>query len=89
MIYGINFTGKKEPGYTDMGFPPDFARKFRKSLRLKVEGMPRMSTARLVGIADSERSRDDMLIQANNGHRRLYVVERKTAGPTLYGIYTY
>jgi hypothetical protein len=98
MIYGINFRPKQpSDGPTDsMGFPLGFAKKFAKEIRLPIteraaSGRRRGSTigARLVGIADSPQSRDDALIQADNGRRRLHVVERKTAGPTLWGIYTY
>lgn len=44
---------------------------------------------RLQGIGQSPDERDLMLIQANNGHRRLHVETRKTAGGNWFGIYSY
>lgn len=42
----------------------------------------------LKGIGQSKEERDAMLIQANNGTRRLHVEERQTASGVWYGIYT-
>lgn len=44
--------------------------------------------ARLVGVAQTPEERDEMLIQANNGHRKVFVIKRKTAAAPWYGIYT-
>ena len=79
MIYGINFNGTE--------LPAGYARKFAKTY--KFPGAPRGHRARLVGIADTVQSKDTMIVQASNGHRRLFVHTKPTAGPTLYGIYSY
>lgn len=44
-------------------------------------------TYELKGVAQSLAERDAMLVQANNGTRRLHVVARKTAAGIWYGIY--
>ena len=46
-------------------------------------------TYELKGVGQSPEERDAMLVQANNGHRRLHVVERQTPVGTWYGIYVY
>jgi len=91
MIYGINFR-PKQPDTDSMGFPPGYARKFRKICRLTIlgdDGKYRVVSYRLVGICETEDEKRSMLEQANNGHRKLHVETRKTAGPILYGIYAY
>jgi len=79
VIWGINFNGQ--------AIPPGFEKKFKK--RIKIAWLPRGHHYHLVGVADSITSRNDMLIQADNGHRLLHVEIRKTGGPTLYGVYAY
>lgn len=72
-IYGVNFNGT--------AIPEGFARKLAK--RIKVNGV----WFYLKGVATDAEARDMMLVQANNGHRKLHVVERKTAGSPIFGIY--
>lgn len=79
MIYGINFNGTQ--------IPDAIRRKFVK--QLKLPEMPRGYRASLVGVGQSEKERDDMLIQATNGHRKLHVVEKQTAAGIWYGIYAW
>ena len=55
----------------------------------KVIGTVRGMRALLKGVAQSPEERDAMLIQANNGHRKLFVVERKTAAAPWFGIYVF
>lgn len=73
MIFGLNFNRTE--------LPPGYAKRFRK--RLVLNGV----RYQLQGIAESPLERDDMLVQATNGTRKLHVEVRRTAGPTLFGIY--
>lgn len=79
MVYGLNFNNTK--------IPASYLRKFRK--RIPIKWLPRGAFYRLVGVGDTQFSRDQMLDQAWNGRRLLHVEVRKTAGPTLYGVYAY
>jgi hypothetical protein len=76
MIYGINFGAPT--------IPDGVRRKFAASVS-PYQG----HRLTLVGVAQSEAERDLMLLQANNGRRELYTVERQTAAGTWYGIYAY
>jgi hypothetical protein len=78
-IYGINFNGTE--------IPPGVARKFPK--RLKLTGMQRGEYAHLEGVAQSPTERDQMLVQADNGRRKLHVEPRLTPAGTWYGIYAH
>jgi hypothetical protein len=82
-IFGLNFN--KTP------IPDGYKKKFAARISGKglVPGYTRGDMLRLVGVAGDARSRDHMLIQANNGRRFLHVVERKTAGGPVFGIYTF
>jgi hypothetical protein len=75
MIYGLNFNGTQ--------IPEGVARKFRKLLNL--DGRK----ADLQGVAQSPEERDVMLVTAQNGHRKLHVVQKATAAGVWYGIYVY
>jgi len=91
MIYGINFR-PKAPDTDSMGFPPGYAKKFRKELRLAAlteNGTNKVVTFRLVGICETKAELESMLEQANNGHRRLHSEMRATARGPLYGVYVY
>lgn len=77
MIYGYNFNGSP--------IPPEIKRRFAERLRLK----PKVWGV-LAGVGETPQERDAMLLVANNGHRKLHVVERSVANKGIvYGIYTY
>jgi hypothetical protein len=80
MIYGINFRAKA-PDTDSMGFPPGYAKKFAKTLRGEYRGF------RLVGIGETQAEADAMVLQADNGHRKLHIEVRNTARGPLFGIY--
>ena len=91
MIYGINFR-PKQPDTDSMGFPPGYAKKFRKTMRLAAlleDGTTKVVTFRLVGICESLEDAKLAHQQADNGHRKIYVVRRKTARGPLFGIFVY
>jgi hypothetical protein len=50
--------------------------------------MRKVTWFHLVGIATSLAERNQMLIQATNGHRHLHTLVRNTPGGDWYGIYT-
>ena len=87
MIYGLNFNRTQ--------IPETIKRRFARTTRIALPESYRTrrnqthSRAYLAGVATDSASRDAMLIQAQNGHRLLHVVERKTAGAAFYGIYVY
>jgi hypothetical protein len=90
MIFGVNF------GAPDI--PVGVKRHFRARISItgripEVGAKDWMATdkgsARLVGTATTRPEMLAMLIQATNGNRSLYVVERMTAGGTWFGIYAY
>jgi len=94
VIYGINFRPKRpEDGpVDDMGFPPGYAKKFRKTCRLAAiadDGKAKVVTFRLVGICESRDELHQMLIQADNGRRHLHTETRKTGRGPLFGVYAY
>lgn len=76
-IFGINFG--RPP------IPPIMRKRFAE---WKKFDLPRGQHARLVGVCQSKEERDIMLISIDNGKRRIWVEERKTAGAPWYGIYT-
>lgn len=73
-IYGLNFNRTEIPD----GVRRKFARKWRIAPRVYLY---------LQGVGQSPEERDMMLVQANNGHRRLHVEVRKTPAGEWYGIY--
>lgn len=78
-IYGVNFNGTQ--------IPDGVRRKFRRELKLP--GMRRGEYALLVGVAQSDDERDEMLVQGTNGTRRLHVEPRQTVAGVWYGIYVH
>lgn len=81
MIYGLNFNNTP--------IPPELRRYFAKRISLDRAGAknPKIHCT-LQGIAETEDERDAMLIQADNGHRKLHVETRRRAGGKfLFGIY--
>jgi hypothetical protein len=78
-MYGINFGAPQ--------IPDSIVRKFGAKSRIRLikpaEGNGPRERAYLAGVAENERERNDMLVIADNGHRRLTVVQVGT----LYGIY--
>jgi len=81
MIYGINFNGSLIPDGVRKKFAAYTDAKGRSV------GADRSCAWRLIGVATSAQEKDAMLIQATNGHRKLRVVERKTAGASFFGVY--
>jgi hypothetical protein len=79
MIFGLNFNGTQ--------IPPAIKARFAAYIRLP--NMPRGQRARLVGACATEDEKAIMLSQADNGHRRLHVEERKAVHGKFYGIYVY
>jgi hypothetical protein len=76
MIHGLNFNGTQ--------IPPEHWRLFRESI-LHPETRVQM---RLAGTCDSALERDQMLVQANNGHRKLFLVSRvNPTGVLIFAIY--
>jgi hypothetical protein len=76
MIHGLNFNGTQ--------IPPEHWRLFRESI-LHPETRVQM---RLAGTCDSVLERDQMLVQANNGHRKLFLVSRvNPTGVLIFAIY--
>jgi hypothetical protein len=67
---------------------PDGWRK-RLGARKRFEGSHGKVTASLQGVCFTPADRDEMVSTATNGHREIFVVEKRTAGPTAYAIYTY
>ncbi len=81
MIYGMNFN--RTP------IPPAIKRKFAKRVRMTKPGQKPVVWAELAGVAQSLAERNEMIIQANNGHRKLHVEVRQTAAGPWYGIYVH
>lgn len=81
MVYGLNFNGVPIPDAIQRKFSDRMDSKFRRV------GKDRGCAWRLVGVATDADDKQRMLNQANNGHRKLHVVERKTAGGLFFGIY--
>ena len=77
-IYGVNFGAPTIPQTPRTAF-----RKFKP--RMRVDGV----MYSLVGIGQTTKERDYMLVVANNGHRKLHVHPVATAGGTWFGIYAY
>lgn len=77
-MYGINF-----------GAPPIPEGVKGKFASTKKFDLPRGQYAQLSGVAMNEEEKNAMVITATNGTRRIWAVERKTAGGTWFGIYTY
>lgn len=90
MIYGINFC--------ERDIPPGIKRKFAERVRVHVRPDYGGVTHRvgkccvwayLKGVAQTVEERDQMLSVADNGHRKLHVEKRLTAGEAWWGIYVY
>ena len=93
MIYGLNFNETSIP----LGVKAKFAARVRISRRI-MQTNPKTGRneviypaifAYLHGVGQSKMERDVMLLQADNGRRKLHVEERKTANGIWYGIYAY
>jgi hypothetical protein len=75
--YGLNFNGTP--------IPEGYARKFVK--RMKFEGAGRNDWVRLQGVAETRDEAEWMKMQADNGHRKILIVERASARGMLFGLY--
>jgi len=78
MIYGINFNGQP--------IPDTMRKKFAAQRKFD---LPWGQYAVLRGVGQSPEERNAMVIQATNATRRIWVIERKTAGGVWYGVYTH
>lgn len=74
MIYGLNFNGTQ--------IPPGYKRRFAQTL--KRSGV---LEADLKGVATSLEEAEQMKLQADNGHRMVFIERRKTAGADVFGVY--
>lgn len=93
MIYGWNFTGESIPPHVKLRF----AERKRFKTEAVTDGLQRKEVpirqgdevfARLQGACNTEGELTAMVIQADNGHRRIsYVGPRKIAGELWYGVY--
>lgn len=99
-IFGLNFNGTQIPE----GYQRRFARRVKalscghavaSGAKLGEWGRCEICNEKvkvewfvLQGVCSSPEEKNAMLIQANNGHRKLHVETRKTAGHEFYGIYS-
>lgn len=102
MIYGRNFNGTAIPeGVTRNRFAATIrvvacghhtverGRRGQLTACSHCHTDKRIEHARLVGVGQSAEERDAMIVIATNGHRRLFIQPRGTAGGTWYGIYSF